>query len=112
MKKLLKSYEAFKKEYMDAVRRGTEMLCDYLLIDEETGTGEQVQISWHPQTKDIHDQLAYETDMFMDDEAVEVVADWDMVFDGVLAEYHDALCDAAVEAYDIYMEEVGEDDDT
>ena len=106
MKKMM-TYEAFEEEYMDAVRRGTDMLCVWW-----TDEGEQVQISWHPDTAYLHGQLAYETDMCMDDEAVEAVADWYMVFDGVLAEYHDALCDAAKEAYDRYREEVGEDDDT
>lgn len=106
MKKIM-TYEAFEEEYMDAVRRGTEMLCVWWTDD-----GDQVDLYWHPQTKDIHDQLAYETDMFMDDEAVEAVADWDMVFDGVLAEYYDTLCEAAKEAYDRYREEVGEDYDT
>lgn len=105
MKKMM-TYEAFEEEYMDAVRRGTEMLCVWWTDD-----GDQVQMSWHPYTRDIHDQLAYETDIFMDDESVEAVADWDMVFDGVLAEYHDALCDAAKTAYEIYVEKVGEDDD-
>ena len=103
------TYEAFEEEYMDAVRRGTEMLCVW-----RTEDGDQVDLYlyWNPQTKDIHDQLAYETDMFMDDEAVEAVADWDMVFDGVLAEYYDNLCEDAKEAYNRYREEVGEDDDT
>lgn len=105
MKKIM-TYEAFEEEYMDAVRRGTEMLCVWWTDD-----GDQVDLYWHPQTKDIHDQLAYETDTFMDDEAVEVVADWDMVFDGVLAEYYDTLREAAKEAYDKYREEVGDDDE-
>ena len=105
MKKMM-TYEAFEEEYMDAVRRGTEMLCVWWTDD-----GDQFEIVWHPQTKDIHDQLAYETDMYMDDEAVEVVVDWDIVFDGVLAEYYDTLREAAKEAYDRYREEVGEDDD-
>lgn len=105
MKKMM-TYEAFEEEYMDAVRRGTEMLCVWWTDD-----GDQVDLYWHPQTKDIHDQLAYETDMFMDDEAVEVVADWDMVFDGVLAEHYDTLREAAKEAYDRYREEVGEEYD-
>ena len=112
MKKVLMSYEAFVEGYMDAVIRGTDMLCVYWLTeDEETWTGEPVQISWHPQTKDIYDQLAYETDIFMDDEAVEAVADWEMVFEGVLGEYYDTLREAAKEAYDRYREEVGEDDE-
>ena len=105
MKKMM-TYEAFEEEYMDAVRRGTEMLCVWWTDD-----GDQVDLWWHPDTKEIHDQLAYETDMFMDDEAVEAVADWDMVFDGVLAEYYDTLIDAAKDAYDRYREEVGEDYD-
>lgn len=105
MKKIM-TYEAFEEEYMNAVRRGTEMLCVWWTED-----GDQVDLYWHPQTKEIHDQLAYETDMFIDDEAVEVFADWDMVFDGVLAEYYDTMRDAAKEAYDRYREEVGEDDD-
>lgn len=106
MKKLM-TYEAFEEEYMDAVRSGIDMLCVWW-----TDKGEQVNLCWHPYTKDIHSDLAYETDMFMEDEEVEAVADWDMVFDGVLEEYHDALCDAAKEAYDRYREEVGEEDDT
>ena len=106
MKKMM-TYEAFEEEYMDAVERGTDMLCVWW-----TDEGDQVEISWHPDTAYLHDQLAYETDMFMEDEAVESVADWDMVFDGVLAEYHDALCDAAKTAYEMYIEKVGEDYDT
>lgn len=105
MKKMM-TYEAFEEEYMVAVERGTDMLCVWWTDD-----GDQVDLWWHPDTRDIHDQLAYETDMFMDDEAVEAVADWDMVFDGVLAEYHDTLCDAAKDAYDRYREEVGDDDE-
>lgn len=105
MKKMM-TYEAFEEEYMDAVERGTDMLCVWW-----TDEGDQVDISWHPNTAYLHDQIAFETDMFMDDEAVEAVADWDMVFDGVLAEYYDTLCDAAKTAYEMYIEKVGEDDD-
>ena len=104
MKKIM-TYEAFEEEYMDAVRRGTEMLCVW---DDD----EDYHCFWYPQTKDMYDQLAYEADMLMHDEAVEAVADWDMVFDVALAEYYDTLREVAKEAYDRYREEVGEDDDT
>lgn len=103
MKKIM-TYEAFEEEYMDAVRRGTEMLCVW---DDD----EDYHCFWYPHTKDMYDKLAYETDMLMHDEAVEAVADWDMVFDGVLAEYYDTLREAAKEAYNKYREEVGEDDE-
>ena len=100
------AYEAFEEAYMNAVRSGTDMLCVWWTED-----GNQVQMSWHPHTADIHDQLAFEADMLMKDEEVEAVADWDMAFDEAFDAYHDALCDAAKDAYDRYREELGEDDD-
>ena len=105
MKKMM-TYEAFEEEYMDAVERGTEMLCVWW-----TDGGEQVQMSWHPDTVYLHDQLAYEADMLMEDEEIESVADWDMAFDEVFMSYHDALCDDAKTAYEMYIEKVGEDYD-
>ena len=105
MKKMM-TYEAFEEEYMDAVERGTDMLCVWWTDD-----GDQVQISWHPDTAYLHDQIAFEADMIMDDEATEEVADWDMAFDEVFSAYHDYLCDSAKDAYNIYIEKVGEDYD-
>ena len=112
MKKVIMSYENFENAFIEAVVTGYDMLCVYFLTeDEETWTGDQVEIAWHPDTAYLHDQIAFEADMFMEDEAVESVADWDMVFDGVLAEYHDALCDSAKIAYERYIKKVGEDYD-
>jgi len=105
MKKMM-TYEAFEEEYMDAVERGRDMLCVWWTED-----GDQVEISWHPDTAYMHDQLAYEADMLMEDDEIEAVADWDMAFDDVFSDYHDALCDAAKTAYEMYIEKVGEDDD-
>lgn len=105
MKKMM-TYEAFEEEYMDAVERGRDMLCVWWTDD-----GDQVQIAWHPDTAYMHDQIAFEADMLMEDEEVEAVADWDMAFDDVFSEYHDALCDAAKTAYEMYIEKVGEDYD-
>lgn len=105
MKKMM-TYEAFVEEYMDAVERGTDMLCVWW-----TEEGDQVQISWHPNTRYMHDQIAFEADMLMDDEEIEAVADWDMAFDEVFSEYHDTLIDSAKTAYEMYCEKVGEDYD-
>lgn len=105
MKKMM-TYEAFVEEYMDAVERGTDMLCVWW-----TENGDQVQMSWTPNTRYMHDQIAFEADMLMDDEEIEAVADWDMAFDEVFMSYHDTLMYAAKDAYEIYFEKVGEDDD-
>ena len=106
MKEIM-TYKDFEESYMDAVERGTDMLCVWWTED-----GDQVQMSWHPDTAYMHDQIAFEADMLMDDEKIEVVADWDMTFDEVFGEYYDMLCDAAKTAYETYIEKVGEEDDT
>lgn len=104
--KTMMTYEDFEEVYMDAVERGTDMLCVWWTDD-----GDQVQMSWHPDTAYMHDQIAFEADMLMDDEKIEAVADWDMTFDEVFGEYYDTLRDAAKTAYEMYIEKVGEDYD-
>lgn len=101
------TYEAFEEAYMDAVQRGTDMMCVWWTED-----GYQVQMSWHPDTAYFHDQLSYEADMLMEDEEIEAVADWDMAFEESFSNYYPMLCDAAKDDYETYVEKVGEDYDT
>lgn len=101
-------FETFKESYIGAIASGVDMLCCFWNDD-----GQQVNMCWHPYTRDMHDQVKYEAEQIVEEKGIDESDD----------DYDDALDDAideVIEAYKTeiyaaarkeYEEYIGEDED-
>ena len=102
------SFETFKECYIGAIASGFDMNC--VFWNDE---GMQVNMNWHPYTRDMHDQVKYEAEMILEEKGIE---DCDDDYGSALIEavneviesYKEELDESAKEAYKEY---IGEDDE-
>lgn len=102
------SYETFKESYLGAIASGVDMNCVFWNDEEE-----QVNMSWHPYTSDMHDQVKYEAETIVEERGIDEFDDnyedaLDEAIDEVIEAYKTDLDEAARKAYREYL---GEDDE-
>lgn len=104
------SFETFKECYIKAIASGVDMNCVFWNDD-----GEQVNMNWHPYTRDTHNQIKYEAETVVEEKGIDEVDDdyedaLDEAVDEVIKSYKKELDEAAREAYREYIGEDDEDD--
>ena len=102
------SFETFKECFIGAIASGVDMNCVFW-----NDNGMQVNMNWHPYTRDMHDQVKYEAEMILEEKGIEDVDDdyedaLDKAIDEVIELYKKELDEAAREAYQEYL---GDDED-
>lgn len=100
-------FETFKKSYIGAIASGVDMLCCFW-----NDNGEQVNMNWHPYTRDMHNQVKYEAEEIVEENGIEECDDdyedaLDAAIDEVIEAYKTEIYAAARKAYKEY---IGEDE--
>lgn len=88
------SFETFKECFISAIASGVDMNC--VFWNDE---GMQVNMNWHPYTRDMHDQVKYEAEMILEEKGINEDDD----------DYEDALDEAVNDVIESYKKEFNED---